>query len=114
MIKHTGIIVAWGLGASLAWTLPAGAGSIETIDCHADRNPAERRICASQHLQVLDALITERYADLMLDRRNPASVRAAARHDQRAFLIQRDRCGPDSRCLEDVMHLRLAELGRER
>lgn len=88
----------------------AGAGDIQTIDCAVDRNRTERAICASQRLQILDAKITEVYADAMSDRRLSASVKEALRRSQYAFLARRDACGSDAACINGVMTLRFAHI----
>lgn len=88
----------------------AGAGGIQTIDCGLDRNRTERTICASQRLQILDAKITEVYADAMSDRRLSVSVKEALRRSQYAFLARRDACGSDAICINDVMTLRFAHI----
>jgi len=89
---------------------PATADSIETIDCRVDRNRAERTICASQHLQILDAKITEVYADVMKSRRVSSHVKDDMRRSQYAFLSRRDACGSDYICLNEVMTLRLGRI----
>lgn len=86
------------------------AGGIQTIDCDHDRNRTERAICASRHLQILDAKITGVYADAMGDRQVSASAKEALRRSQYAFLARRDACGSDTMCLNDVMALRLAHI----
>lgn len=108
--KQTGI----GLGiamAALAFTsATATAQSIQTIDCRNDVNRAERTICASQQLQILDAKITEVYADVMNDRRVSPLSKNDLRRSQFAFLSRRDACGGDYLCLEDVMKMRLGRI----
>jgi uncharacterized protein len=90
--------------ALLAAAQPAAA--IETIDCTRDHNPAERTICGSQRLQILDAKIVEVYAELMSSRQLSAARKADLKQSQRNFLVRRDACGANYDCLEDVMGMR--------
>jgi uncharacterized protein len=90
--------------ASLTATTPAAA--IQTIDCQRDHSPAERTICASQRLQVLDAKITEAYADIILDGHVKGSVKQAVVESQINFLKRRDACGRDVDCLTEEMERR--------
>lgn len=98
------------LAAIGATSGPAAADTIETIDCRVDRNRAERTICASQHLQILDAKITEVYADAMKSRRVSSHMKEDLRRSQYAFLSRRDACGADYICLNEVMTLRLGRI----
>ena len=82
------------------------AAAIETINCERDHNPAERTICASQKLQILDAKVTEAYADIMLDGRVKGHVKRAVAESQLSFLKHRDACGRDVECLSEVMDRR--------
>lgn len=82
------------------------AAAIDTINCARDRNPAERTICASHHLQILDAKVTEAYADIIRDTRISGPIRTALRDSQFAFLARRDACGRDTDCLAEAMQLR--------
>lgn len=87
----------------LAAAAAAPAAAIETIDCSRDRSPAERTICSSQRLQVLDAQVTESYADIMLDSHIKGSVKHAVHESQLDFLKRREACGRDVECLTEVM-----------
>lgn len=98
------LVAAAGLGNA------ARADTIETIDCSVDKNRAERTICASQHLQILDAKITEVYADVMNSRRVSVGIKDDLRRSQYAFLARRDACGASYGCLEDVMSMRLGRI----
>ena len=82
------------------------AAAIETINCTRDHSPAERTICASQKLQILDAQVTESYADIMLDGHIKGHVKRAVAESQVSFLKRRDACGRDAECLTEVMELR--------
>ena len=97
--------------AALALTAVATpAVAIDTIDCQRDQNPAERTICSSQRLQVLDAKVTEAYADIMLDGGIKARVKDAVYISQLEFLHRRDACGRDPRCLAEVMEHRASRI----
>ena len=97
--------IATALAASIT---PAAA--IDTIDCARDHNPAERTICSSQKLQVLDAKVTEAYADIMLDSHVKGHVKRAVLESQQSFLERRDACGRDSACLTEVMERRSSRI----
>ncbi len=90
---------------------PANANGIQTIDCAMDLNTAaERAICKSQRLQILDAKITEVYADYMTSGRVHSDVKARLRESQYRFLERRNACGPDRECLEELMDRRLSRI----
>ena len=96
-----------------ALTLAATAGpaaAIETINCERDHNPAERTICSSQKLQVLDANVTEAYADIMLDGHVKGYVKQAVAESQLTFLKRRDTCGRNVECLAEVMSMRVTRI----
>lgn len=109
-LRTAAVIIAMALAAAVATGGAASAETIQTIDCSVDRNRAERAICASQHLQILDAKITEVYADLMHSRRVASTVKHDLRRSQYAFLARRDACGADYICLNEVMTLRLGRI----
>ena len=101
------------LAAGLAMAVlagPAAAGSIRAIDCDVRLNAAETRICSSQKLQILDARITEKYADLMDTRGRSEEQHEALRDSQYAFLQRRDQCGNNYGCLLEVMHRRATRI----
>jgi uncharacterized protein YecT (DUF1311 family) len=104
-----GVLAAMGLVFGLAAT-PAAA--IETIDCGKDTRLAERTICASQRLQILDAVVVQAYADVMLDAVVSDRIKNRVKWSQRAFLRDRDGCGDDRRCLEASMQAQLERLRR--
>lgn len=99
-----------GVIANVSAVSPASA--IETIDCGRDTRLAERTICTSQKLQILDAIVTQAYADVMLDVVVPERIKNRVKWSQRAFLSERDRCGDDRRCLETTMQGQLQRLRR--
>lgn len=108
MRRFTPAVLATALTTLAATSAAAG---IETIDCQAAQlNKAERTICRSQHLQILDAKIAEVYADKMLGRRLSADTKAALRESQYQFLARRNACGADADCLDDVMLLRSSRI----
>jgi uncharacterized protein len=107
MIRQT--LAALALAALIA--APTHAARIETIDCAVDLGTAaERTICKSQRLQILDAKITEVYADLMTSRRVPFDAKARVRESQYLFLERRNACGANRDCLEEVMGRRLTRI----
>ena len=101
-------LMALGLVTVSVATTPASA--YDTINCARDQNPAERTICASQRLQVLDARITEQYADIMLDAYIKGDVKRAVHESQISFLQRRDQCGRNSECLSEVMERRASRI----
>jgi uncharacterized protein len=89
----------------------ASAAVIQPIDCNIDlATSAERTICKSQHLQILDAQITEVYADLMGNRHIASAAKTRVRESQYQFLQRRNACGGDRDCLEEVMQRRLSRI----
>lgn len=106
-----------GLVAGLIAMVAIGAVArpalaIETIDCDKDTRIAERTICSSQRLQILDAIVVQAYADVMLDAVVSERIKNRVKWSQRAFLRDRDRCGDDRRCLEASMQGQLERLRR--
>ncbi len=94
--------------ATSAATAPASA--YDTIDCQRDTSAAERAICASQRLQTLDAQITEKYTDIMLDSHIKGDVKRAVHESQVDFLKRREQCGRDTECLAAEMERRTARI----
>ena len=103
---RTPLTLAAPLAALAFATAVSPAAAIDTIDCRHDRNAAERTICSSHRLQILDAKVTEAYATIMKDLSIPGPVRTAVRDSQFTFLARRDACGRDADCLTEVMQLR--------
>lgn len=108
MIRLASFVVAAGIAAAAG--APVEAASIQPIDCKVDLGVAERTICRSQMLQVLDAQITEVYADLMTSRRVSAAAKERVRVSQYEFLYRRDACGANRECLQEVMSRRLSRI----
>ena len=104
------LAVAAAVLASATLTVVPKASAIDTIDCARDWSISERTICRSQRLQVLDAKMTEVYADLMLDQSVSARAKHRLQESQRNFLVRRDRCGSDVRCLEEVISQRMTRI----
>ena len=89
----------------------ASAASIQPIDCNVDLGTsAERTICNSQSLQILDAQITEVYADVMNSRHVASAAKSRVRESQYRFLERRNACGGDRACLDEVMQRRLSRI----
>lgn len=110
MLKTLTVATGLALAAFATASQSARAETIQTIDCAVDKNRAERTICASQHLQILDAKITEVYADMMNSRRVSPRVKDVLRDSQYSFLSRRDACGANYGCLEEVMSMRLGRI----
>ena len=102
------------LAASLATLAVAAAvtpaTAIETIDCARDRGSAERAICASHHLQILDATVAQSYAEIMHDHTINQRIKSAVHESQLVFLARRDQCGHDTECLAEVMERRATRI----
>ena len=102
------------LAASLATLALAAvatpAAAIETIDCGQDRGSAERAICSSHHLQILDATVAQSYAEIMHDHAIKQRVKSAVHESQLVFLARRDQCGHDTECLAEVMERRATRI----
>ena len=95
------------LTASLALAAASTpAAAYDTINCARDRSAAERTICDSQRLQVLDAKVTEHYTDIMLDSYIKGPVKHAVHESQVEFLKRREQCKSDVVCLTEVMERR--------
>jgi uncharacterized protein len=89
-------------------TSPAAA--FDTINCQRDHSATERTICDNQRLQVLDAQVTEKYADIMLDSHIKGDVKRAVHESQLSFLRRRELCGRDVECLAEVMERRATRI----
>jgi uncharacterized protein YecT (DUF1311 family) len=96
--------------SALTTVAKASSSGIDTIDCNARLNRAETTICSSQRLQILDAKITEIYADMMLGRRLSSSGKEMLRDSQYNFLARRNSCGADYACLEEIMSQRAGRI----
>ena len=106
----TSVIVMAATLRALTTAVTASGTGIETIDCSANLNRAETTICGSQRLQILDAKITEIYAEMMLGRRLSSAGKENLRDSQYNFLARRNSCGADYVCLEETMSLRASRI----
>ncbi len=104
-LAATAIALALALGAASAPAL-----AYDTIDCQRDTGPAERAICSSQRLQLLDAQVTEQYTDIMLDSHVKGPVKQAVHESQVNFLQRRNQCGNNAECLAEVMERRVSRI----
>ncbi len=110
MLKSAPLAAAAGLALALLTAPAASAARFATIDCDARLNAAEKIICASQPLQILDAKITEVYAELMNERGRSRGAKADLHQSQLNFLARRNRCGANYDCLDDVMGMRATRI----
>jgi uncharacterized protein len=104
-LAASAIALALALGAASAPAL-----AYDTIDCQRDTGPAERAICSSQRLQLLDAQVTEKYTDIMLDSHIRGHVKQAVHESQVSFLQRRNQCGSNTECLAEVMERRVTRI----
>jgi uncharacterized protein len=104
-LAATAVALALAIGSTAAPAL-----AYDTIDCQRDTGPAERAICSSQRLQTLDAQVTEKYTDIMLDSHIKSSVKQAVHESQVNFLHRRNHCGADADCLAEVMERRAVRI----
>lgn len=104
------LLAALSFAACATSAAVSPAAAIESIDCRADLGRAERTICGSERLQILDAQVTQAYADIMLDSRVRASIKQAVYDSQIEFLRRRNACGSDRECLAGVMERRASRI----
>ncbi len=92
------------------WALPAAADP--SFDCAAASNPAEHMICEQPELAKLDQQIATVYFALLESVR--PTLATQIRHEQRAFLRERNACSasalPLAACLDMALRARLADL----
>ncbi len=103
-------VLAAAAALTLAGVETNPAQAYDTIDCQRDTSPAERAICADQRLQVLDAQVTEKYTDIMLDSHIKGAVKRAVHESQVSFLKRREQCGRDVACLTEEMGRRVTRI----
>ena len=108
MYRPMTLATALGVLAITAAAPPVAA--YDLINCERDHGAAERTICSSQRLQVLDARVTEQYTDIMLDSYIKGDVKRAVHESQVNFLKRRDQCGTNVDCLTEVMELRASRI----
>jgi uncharacterized protein len=104
-LAATALALALALGAASAPAL-----AYDTIDCQRDTGAAERTICSSQRLQLLDAQVTEKYTDIMLDSHIRGTVKQAVHDSQVSFLQRRNQCGNNADCITEVMERRVMRI----
>lgn len=95
------IILLYAVGSS--WSVQAAS-----YDCTRAPRAAEITVCDHADLNRLDEDLAVRYRSL-LDRL-PSRPAARLRDDQRSWLVARDSCGADARCLRARYRERLARL----
>lgn len=92
--------------------IPPNTRPKASYDCHLTRSPAEKAICSSVALALLDVSIADAYT-AALDRfsKEPdLPQRQALKVEQRSWLLQRNKCGSDAGCLQQAMSTRLDAL----
>jgi len=89
--------------------LPEGARPSPSFDCSQASIGAEKAICRSIPLAKLDVSLARSFAAAAQEFREAGrgSSLAALKAQQRAWLLQRNRCGSDVACLERSMSARL-------
>ncbi len=87
--------------------LPLGAQAA-SYDCTRADTAAEIAVCANPSLNRLDEDLAVQYRSLL--NRLPPRRAERLRQDQRSWLIARDSCGADVRCLRARYQERLARL----
>ena len=90
-----------------AGLLPLGAQAA-SYDCTRADTAAEIAVCANPSLNRLDEDLAVQYRSLL--NRLPPRRAELLRQDQRSWLIARDSCGADVRCLRARYQERLARL----
>jgi uncharacterized protein len=110
-MRHLPTLAATAVALALALgTTAAPALAYDTIDCQRDTGPAERTICSSQRLQMLDAQVTEKYTDIMLDSHIRGTIKQAVHESQVNFLHRRNQCGSNAACITEVMERRVTRI----
>ncbi len=78
------------------------------INCKLATTPTESTICGDKNLQTLDSQLTRQYLQL-----GAASTPKALVQSQKAWLVQRDGCVADARCIGEAYKARITELGQQ-
>jgi uncharacterized protein len=89
---------------------PVVERSTPSFDCHHASSPSERTICAVTVLSQLDQELSAAYATAT--QAAPPGGDQSLINSQRAWFRQRNACGADAQCLQEIMSGRLAELRR--
>ena len=105
------------LGAVLALTVAAltvmsasfGAQAAgPSFNCKHAKKGAERMVCSSEELSVLDLELAGLYGRTQIEL--PKWDALAAKKEQRDWLLHRDACGPAFECILNSYHQRIQEL----
>lgn len=96
-----------GLTLFCVGLLPLSAQAA-SFNCDNATTPTEMAICDSPRLNALDEEVADMYRDI-LSQMTPREARRL-RRDQRSWLIARDSCGDDTRCLRSRYRERRARL----
>ena len=93
----------------VATPTPGGHAITPSFDCGRASTEVEVAICRTPELAQLDRALSDAYS---AQRNSASAIRAPAlAAEQRAWLVQRDRCGGDVNCLSRMMTNRIAQLG---
>jgi uncharacterized protein len=95
--------------ASLA--LIAGPAQAASFNCAKAAKPDEKAICDSTKLSDLDVEMATLYR-VRMELPMLMGARGAAQDEQRAFLMQRDKCGNRVACIEAAYTARIAALNK--
>jgi len=90
-------------------SLSGGHGASPSFDCGRATTTVELAICRSPELAQLDRALSKAYST---QRGSASLIRAPGlAAEQKAWLVQRDRCGDSVSCLSTAMTARIAQLG---
>ena len=95
------------LGAALCWPVALG-GASRRYDCTRADTAAEIAVCDNPGLNRMDEDMAVLYRSLL--NQLPPRRANSLRDDQRSWLIARDSCGADVRCLRARYQERMARL----
>lgn len=83
----------------------AAGGAKPSFDCRKAGNAAERAICADGNLAALDRKMAATYRSV--SRRVSGANKTRLRREQRGWLAERNRCGGNRGCINNLYRLRL-------
>ncbi len=106
-MKTLAPLLAAGLVLAASFTT-AGNASAASFACGANMAPDETAICADCDLSQLDVKMATMYQ--VLTRTSAMGARGALQDDQRAWLVQRARCGGDRACIRAAYEARIGQL----
>ena len=112
-ICQRSLVIAIGLAAFAAGNPASAMPGDHVFDCAEARTPTERTICGHQNLKRLDDTIAITYHVLLNDIAEPTiswRAKIGLRWSQRQYLKDRNACGRDTTCLEEVMGLRSSRI----